>query len=537
MEFLNLLKKNQWVVAASIFFILWKFFLVGILWSDRSIAPEPDDSYEYIARIASVSECQNGIFCEYTGVSMRDHSGFAYLSYGLIFGIVGKIFGLAPEKTFHLSFYLGTALLAIILPIFLSSLTQRRSLISLSIIFLAFYHGTGESHGFFWVVPSFYLTALFIVLFHFITSSHSKVANYIIAALVSITYVFMHPMSIYIAFLFPLYLCTHFYLTKTYSTIEIKKVAFILLIVFGSAGAQSIYLAHVSQLNYYGFSNSIFQARLAIDNLSHDGSDRSLFSYNIAPTKEGSFFASRIDALQATYFRYIFPHWIAILPFSIALWILYFRRVFRLLALYLSAFFFFITATLLNEFGFRSAIILWPITYLVAAFTLYHTYSWFQERSVPMLQYLGKSLVFLFTICFFALNGIFSISYNLNVSDRNNFQIDENFFNSLLSRMNSNDSIGLNGILARTPTGSDLFLSGKVTSLPNQPRFIARLDSSPDQQTNNKLPHFRAISLKIGHELGIVSRENKTLERDMLPPIEGYHLDSRFGDVVVFERN
>lgn len=174
--------------------------------------------------------------------------------YGLIFGIVGKIFGLAPEKTFHLSFYLGICASRNHITNIYPPSRKDDLLYLFLIIFLAFYHGTGESHGFFWVVPSFYLTALFIVLFHFITSPHSKVANYIIAALVSITYVFMHPMSIYIAFLFPLYLCTHFYLTKTYSTIEIKKVAFILLIpCSGSAGVQSCHLAHVSQLNYYGF--------------------------------------------------------------------------------------------------------------------------------------------------------------------------------------------------------------------------------------------------------------------------------------------
>lgn len=531
------LRTNRWIIAASIFFIIWKFFLIGILWDGRSIAPEPDDSYEYIARIAAVSECQSGLFCPYTGVSMYDHSGFAYLSYGLVFGLIGKAFSLTPENTFYLSFYLGTIILAIALPFFLYAFTQRRSLIALSIIFLAFYHGTGESHGFFWVVPSFYSVVLFFILFRFITSKQLQLGTYLLVSLLAITYAFTHPISIYLVFFFPLYLGVHFYFTKNYSSLEVKKVLFVLIVVLGSAGIQSLYLAQASQLNYYGIGSSINQARQVMDDFTRVNGSQYHFNYNVVQTEARGLLASRIDTLHATYFRYILPHWIIIFPFILSLWMLQYRREFRLLAFYLSSFFFFIVATLFHEFGFRSAIILWPATYLIGAFTFYHVYSSLPNQLSGATLHFWRFISISLLILFFVLNSIFSIGYNLNVNERDNFQIDESFIPSLLERMGPNDHIGLNGILARTQAGSKLFLDRKASAYSSRPRFIARIDQTTEHKMNEQLSFIRKISLKTAYGMGILSHNAEPAEHDKLPRIDGYHLDSQFGDITVFERN
>lgn len=534
---LEFLRKNQWIILASIFFIIWKLFLVGILWEGRSVAPEPDDSYEYIARIAAVSDCHSDLFCPYAGVSMADHSGFAYLSYGLIFGLIGKIFSLAPEKTFHLGFYLGTLLLALILPFFLASFTSRRPLIALSILFLAFYHGTGESHGFFWVVPSFFSLILFFILYRFITNKDQQPSSYCIATIFSVIYAFMHPISIYLIFFFPIYLAISFYFTKKYSVSEIRRTLFVIFIVLGSASIQSQYLARTSQQNYYGLGSSLEQTRQIINDFTHDGRSGYRPEYNVVEIGEVSFFTTRIATLNATYFRYILPHWIMIFPFILALWILYFRHEFRLLTFYLSALLFFVTATLFHEFGFRSAIILWPATYILAAFSIGHTYALIKERSPGTLQRIGKFLVIIFIIIFFLINALFSIGYNLNVNSRNNFEIDESFTTSLLSRMEQNDHIGLDVVLVRTRAGSKLFLNGKVSPQSNQPRFIARIDRPAKDKTGNHLSFVRKISSEAAYRLGILPRDTKPKQNDMLLPIEGYHLDSRFGDISIFEKN
>lgn len=532
-EFIRL---NKWIIAASIFFIVWKFFLIGILWDDRLIAPEPDDSYEYIARIAAISECHDGLICPYTGVSMYDHSGFAYLSYGLIFGLIGKIFSLSPEKTFYLSFYIGTTILAIVLPFFLSAFTQRRSLVALSVIFLAFYHGTGESHGFFWIVPSFYTVVLFFLIFRLVTSTKQRLSTYAVIIAVSIIYTFMHPISIYLVFLLPLYLYIHFFFSRKYSSLEIKKVLLVLFVVLGSASIQSFYLAHISQLNYYGFSGSMFQARQAISAFTHEETSY-YFNYSVTKKDNTSFLKNRIDTLQITYFRYILPHWIMIFPFMFMLWILYFYRKFQLLALYLSTFFFFITATLFHQFGFRSAIILWPVTYITAAFSFHFIYTSLSDRLSGIILSSGKFITIMLFLIFCAINGIFSIGYNLNLNERNNFLLDESFVPYLLERMTASDHIGLSGVLARTPSGSKLFLDKKTSSYLSQPRFIARIGQVAEHKTNMKLSFIRKISLETAYSMGILSHDTKPIEHGMLLPIEGYHLDSRFGDITIFERN
>lgn len=536
-ELSELIRSNRWIIAASIFFIIWKFFLIGILWDGRTVAPEPDDSYEYIARIAAVSECQHGLFCPYTGVSMYDHSGFAYLSYGLIFGLIGKAFSLKPEFAFHFSFYIGTIILAIVLPLFLSSFTKRKSLIALCIVFLAFYHGTGESHGFFWVVPSFYFVTFFFFLFWFITTEQRHSSIYVAVIPLSILYAFMHPISIYLVFFFPLYLFAYYIFTNNFSLIEIKKVLIILFVVLGSASLQSLYLTHASQINYYGLGSSILQARQVVGEFVHEEGDTAYFKYNVTSTDNVNLLASRINTLQVTYFRYIIPHWIMILPFTLMLFVLFIRHKFQLLVFYFSAFFFFIVATFLHEFGFRSAIILWPATYVVAAFSFYYIYTFILDQLTGSLLFVGRLFAILLFALFCSLNGIFSIGYNLNVNERYNYRLNDSFTTALLERMAPGDHIGLNGILARTHAGSKLFLEGKVASTSSHPRFIARIDQSAERRVDQQLSFIRKLSLETAHRMGLLTHNPKPAERDILAPIEGYHLDSRFGDITIFERN
>jgi len=98
--------------SVIMFFILWKFFLIHILWQDRSFPPEPDDSYNYISQIAAIADCKGFHFCSYPGVSMGDSTGFVYLSYRLFFGWLAKITQLSSQTIYHFGFYLGTLFLA-----------------------------------------------------------------------------------------------------------------------------------------------------------------------------------------------------------------------------------------------------------------------------------------------------------------------------------------------------------------------------------------------------------------------------------------
>jgi hypothetical protein len=155
--------KEKWFLAAILFFIVWKFFLISVLWQDRTIPPEPDDSYNYLTQIASIAECTiEG--CSSTNITLQNSSGFNYLTYRVFFGAIGNITNLPIQTVYYLSFYFGIIFLISILIPFLKSFSQNRLLIAWSIFFLSFYHGFGETHGFFWVVPSFYFVVFFFVL-------------------------------------------------------------------------------------------------------------------------------------------------------------------------------------------------------------------------------------------------------------------------------------------------------------------------------------------------------------------------------------
>ena len=107
------LNENKWVIAALVFFIVWKFIFIAVLWNDRLSPPEPDDSYTYINQIAAVKYCPH-ILCEYPAASFINSGGFIYLSYRVFLGIISKLLFLTPTQTYHLGFYIGTVLISLV---------------------------------------------------------------------------------------------------------------------------------------------------------------------------------------------------------------------------------------------------------------------------------------------------------------------------------------------------------------------------------------------------------------------------------------
>lgn len=505
------------------------------MWDGRSIPPEPDDSYEYIAHIAAISECHSGIFCPYTGVSMNDHSGFTYLSYGLIFGLIAKLFGISAEQMFHITFYIGTLLLAVILPIFLSAFTPKKSLIAFSLLFLAFYHGTGESHGFFWVVPSFFTLAIIFLIYRFLVLEKPRSLSYVSIALLSVVYTFTHPISLYLIFFFPLYLVVFFFLSKQYDVQLIKKTIFVLAVVLASSFAQSQYLKHTSQVNYYGLGYSLLQAKQLVGELTQEGSLNYQPKYSIIDTSGLTLFSSRLATLKATYFRYIIPHWIAVIPLIIALAILSLKKELRLLSFYLAAFIFFVGTTILHQFGFRSAILLWPTTYILYAFATWHVMEFLIHHRNSLVRIPGIVLVAGAVVSFFIINAILSITFNSNLNARNNYVFDQSFADHLSKIMQPDDRVALNGSLIRTAKGARLYLNGKVASVESNPRFLAIINPGTLKQTDTQLPLTKKISSAIAQMIGIPTTPMMPPHKEKDAP-EGYILNSRFGNIDIYER-
>lgn len=529
-------QENRWIIAATIFFIIWKFFLIGIMWDGRSIPPEPDDSYEYIAHIAAVSECRDGLFCPYTGVSLNNHSGFTYLSYGLVFGLIAKLFGMSAEQIFHITFYIGTVLLAAILPFYLSAFTSNRSLIAFSILFLTFYHGTGESHGFFWVVPSFFTLAILFIIYKFLVLEKPSLLSYASIALLSIVYTFTHPISLYLVFFFPLYLTIFFFLSKQYDVRLVKITIFVVAIVLASSFAQSQYLKHISQVNYYGLGYSLLQTKQLVGELTHVDSLTYQPEYSVIDTAGLTLFSSRLATLKATYFRYIIPHWIAIIPLLIALTILSLKRELRLLSFYLAAFIFFIGATMLHQFGFRSAILLWPATYILYAFAAWYIMEFLLHHRISFVRIPGIVFVTGTIVLFLIINAILSIVFNSNLNARNNYVFDQSFADHLSKIMRPDDRVSLNGSLIRTTKGAQLYLNGKVASATSNPKFLTIINPAPSEETVTPPSLTNRISSIIARMIGIPAAPAMPSHIEKNNP-EGYMFNSRFGDIDIYERS
>lgn len=534
--------KYRWIFAASLFFILWKFFLIGTLWHNRAIPPEPDDTYEYIAHIASISTCTSKIACPYPGVSFSDHSGFSYLSYRLFFGGIGRVFGISPEETLYFGFFLGTLFLIPALILFLQSLTNNRSLIAWSILFLAFYHGTGETHGFFWVVPSFFSALLFFLLFSLISNKNSSsfLRFAIYAGITSIIFVFSHPISIYLICILPIFVVFFFVFSRHINREMIQKTILVIAISLLASFGQEYYLTQEFQTNYYGITQSAQQTKENIESIlfpnttSKHVSTTYISGYSITKALDVGFFQQRLETMKVAYFRYIIPHWIALFPLLTLFWILLKKKEYTIVSLYIASLLFFVFATIFHEFGFRSALILWPITFIFVAFASWH--GLFLLREIKHRTSRRILLLVLSTgiMIFFTVNALFALVFNLNANARNRYALDENFSKYLLKKTDQKDTLNLSPVLVRTTGGSKLYFRNTFVPLSQNPEYFALIDPSSEEPNTKKNSRFHSLARPIAKIFGISLQESPVSKSPEIPG--GYTLDKEFGVIKVYRK-
>lgn len=531
-KFLN---DNRWIIAASVFFIVWKFFLIGVMWEGRSIPPEPDDSFQYIANIASVSECHTGLFCPYPGISMTDASGFTYLTYRIFFGTLVRLTGLSPDIIFHVSFYIGTILLTLLLPVFLKSFTGNKHLLAWTILFLSLYHGTGETHGFFWVVPSFYLILLFFTLFIYVARNN---LNRWLAIGAAVAFTFSHPMGVYLCFVLPIYLGIYWLLSGKIQVGEMKKVTLIIVMIVLSTVSQTLYLKHFEQIDSYGPGSQLSQAKMIVSKLNSDGdaseTDGPITTYDITNTKNKGLVSNKIETINIAYFRYVTPHWTAIILLLGVLTLLIIKREYRLVSLYISSLVFFVLATFLSTFGFRSAIVLWPLTYIVYAFGAWYLLKFSLGRDNPFHKWLLTSAIIIAIAIFFGVNAILAFTFNVNQNMRHKYAIDPSLFGYLNDEMKRDDNVSLNVILVRTPGGVNFYLNGKVVSPTERPTYITVIDESSVRLTDNESPLTRTLSGIVSDRLGISIQPILSTLSPSIP--QGYDLKKEYGVVKIYRR-
>jgi hypothetical protein len=533
----ELISFNRWVLASIVFFLFWKLFLVGILWNGRAIPPEPDDTYTYIADIAAVAQCHSWP-CTYPGFSLADHSGTSYLTYSFLFGTLARITSLPAETIFYFSFYVGTVLLSLLLVPFLRSFTQDKNLIAWSTVFLAFYHGTGETHGFFWVVPSFFATLFFMALTTFVIDNERSFIRPWMSPVLVLFFVFGHPMSVYLSSLFAFYCFFLWVFQKSIGPGVLKRATLIIALALLFSWGQTLYLSKVSQKNFYGLDQSLQQATATIKSaLVSDVSPTEKPGYAVtAPeTFSQNIFLQRVATLNAAYFRWIFPHWIGIAVLATCLLLIAHKNQHRLLSFYLSSLFLFVTSTLLSQFGFRSSIIVWPATFVVYAFGSWYLLQYACSLTRPWIRRASVSFALLGTFGFFLINAIFGIAINTGINLRHKISIDRGFAKYIEENTLPGTAINLSPILLRTQEGSSLFFRNNNVPMADYPDYIAVINEAKNAENPEKDSTIRKLSAAVATRLGIGIRQTRAAAPPAIP--QGYSLEKEYGLVEVYRKN
>ena len=530
-------KANKWLIGAIVFFILWKFFLIHILWQDRAVPPEPDDSYNYIAQITSIADCKLFQECSSTTISTHYSSGFYYLSYRLFFGLLAHLTGLSSEAIYHLSFYIGTLFLAFILYPFLQIFSKDKNLIAWSIVFLSFYHGLGEIHGFFWVVPSFFSVLLFFTLVTLILREEVPFKIWLWLPL-SLLYTFSHPMSFFLIFTIPLFLVIFSLFTLRINPVFWKRMFFVgSVVLLASSIPNYLSLQNSTENDVYSIKGTIIQAQSAVENPIPEEKTaiQSLKSTgrksHLSETER--FLHQKVGILQNVYFHWIFPHWILIVLFLLCSLLLVYKHAFAILSFYIACFLFFILATFLNPFGFRAAITLWPLTYIIFAFNSWYLIQMVQEKTTGRLRNILLSVIFLLLTVFFVTNATFAFIFNENFNVRNNYSIEPALVEYVLHEIPPHETIMFSPELTIAEMWNNPALRKRATSYDPESSYIVLTDPTKMPKKERSL-FFQAMQ-RLAETFGTsLSKDRPSPTRPPGPP--GYTVEREFGIFTFYKR-
>lgn len=418
----DFLQRYRWLLVAACGFVLWKWYLVATMWRGRTLPPEPDDSLFYVGHIYSVLRCPT-VFCDYADISLSRASGYAYLTFRLLWGLVGKVIELSPMALFELNFYVGMILLAGVLVYLVTQLTPHRSLQVLSLLFFGLFFGGGVYHGFFWVVPSFYALLLALLLVALILDHRrSGPLTLGIVGLLALGLVFMHPTGLYYLLLLPLFWLILFWWDQRVRGAG-RKVAVALLVAGISYAGLAHAVVRVAVIESLGLSNPANQVVVQLSNSVNQAAVRlGLGVAALSQEPSGGSVLSSWEVFLTDYLAYLFPAWPAVFLFAWFLVQLMLGRSYRLLALFVTSLIGTLIA-LLHPHGYRSLLLLWPVTYLLYAFGVWHTWQWFATVRRPFVQRIGRLAVIGFVVLFAVVNIIYSIAFAQTLGRNDNVAI------------------------------------------------------------------------------------------------------------------
>lgn len=412
--------KKYWLIVAAFFFITWKFFLITLLWDDRSLPPEPDDSLIYTGHIYSVIRCPQIACSDNSYVSLENTTGYNYLSYRVVLGWLGFILRMDQWKIFHFSFYIGTVLLVGVLIMLLQRLLPDQKIQATSLAALALYHGGGY-HGFFWVVPSFFSLLLLLLI---IVLMLQEKTSWSLLIITTMSMIYVHPLGLYWIGIVTLFTIILQLLTRKFDSR--------LMLVCGVI----IFTASISLLPKYIALNDIpFPHRSFVPPLNTGAADNEI--KDLAMNARNHFNNFRND-----YLNWVIPHPLALVPLVIFVVLTYSAGYLKLLALYGATFLFALGASVYHPYGSRAVLVLWPITYILYAAGFCLTSRFLQERIPYRPLMIAAQTAFACSIVLFgAVNVLYSLLHTQYSHDRTNVAIADEFVRYVTAHTSQQDPI------------------------------------------------------------------------------------------------
>lgn len=403
------IQKNRWIIIASIFFVIWKSFLIGVEFRNGLDNPRFNDATVYIAHIESIRSCSTTLFYSSFIKSFEGYGGFEHLTYRLFFGTIASMTDISSSNMFVASFYIGILLLLPVLIIFLKQLNQNTNLIAFSIFFLALYNGAGSYHGFFWVVPSFFTLLFFLLVFSILIMENFRHWKFFLAILIP-SMMYTHFIGLYFIIVLIFFVVFHSIFKQKIQPLLIRKLGFILLV------AALFYIPtalHLKDSPYGGNSYGIETflkpvvktAAQYIKNNEKTPSQENTRQHN-ATILPG------FTQIKTDYLNWVFPHWTAVPIFLFLLFLLFFYKQHTLLSLFFSTLSFtFLSSVSIH--GVRSLLLTWPLTFLIYAHGTWFAFRFFSDfTNNRNFLWLFYSIISLSLALFTVANIIYSYSWN-----------------------------------------------------------------------------------------------------------------------------
>lgn len=436
------LSENKWILIALLFFVLWKFFLIHTLWGERNIPPVPDDSYIYALHIDSSLRCENLISCNDKMFSFDTYAGLDHLTYRVLLGSFGKLFRIDALAAYHLGFYIGTVFLAIILSFFLHSLHRgNKPRIAFSLFILALYSGSGSYHGFYWVVPSFFVLMFFFLILGILLredTPHWKTALCIIVPLTLYT----HTLGLYLLLILPLFLLFYSISTRRLHPLLSRKILFIGCIAIIAYAPAALYFSHTSYGNPYG-PETLIKKIINQDPQTDTPAVIAPLAYPRAPV----FYAGQISSLfpsfkkiQENYFAWIFPNPAGYILSIICIGTLLYRKKYTTLSLYFAGLAFSLLSTI-DINGERSLLFLWPMTFLLYGEAAWESLQITAEKITAPHRMACQILISIVFLAAVLLSASYSYFWNAYLNRARNIDIPDALADYILQHNRSGETV------------------------------------------------------------------------------------------------